>query len=101
VGGPVTGGLGAGAGWAAGEIAKGDENLEEARETIKALSTGDVDALVEQRMEEARDNGFFDEILDGFYDLLWICAIGIGLWIAIPMWYTHYIVKKKLPNKEK
>jgi hypothetical protein len=99
IGGPVSAGLGAGAGWTIGELAKGDEELEEAKQTIQALSTGDVNALVEKRMEKAKGDGFFDSILDGIYDLLLITSIGVALWIIIPMWYTHYVVNKNKNDK--
>lgn len=95
IGGPVSAGLGAGAGWTIGELAKGDEELESAKQTIQALTTGDVNTLVKQRLEEAKGNGFFDSILDGIYDLLLITSVGVALWIIIPMWYTHYVVNKK------
>lgn len=102
IGGPVSAGLGAGAGWTVGELAKGDEELKAAKQTIQALSTGDVNALVEQRMQGAMDDGFFDSILDGIYDLLLVGAIGVGLWILLPLWYTRYVHKKHTElNKEK
>jgi hypothetical protein len=99
IGGPVSAGLGAGAGWTIGELAKGDEELEDAKQTIQALTTGDVNTLVEQRLEKAKGDGFFDSILDGIYDLLLITSIGVALWIIIPMWYTHHIVNKKNNDK--
>jgi hypothetical protein len=94
IGGPVSAGLAAGAGWTMGELAKGDEELKEAKQTIQALSTGDVNALVELRLEKAKGDGFFDSILDGIYDLLFIGAIGVGLWVILPLWYTRYVHKK-------
>jgi hypothetical protein len=99
IGGPVSAGLGAGAGWTIGELAKGDEELKQAKQTIQALTTGDVNKLVEQRLEEAKGDGFFDSILDGIYDLLLIALIAVALWIIIPMWYTHYIVNKNKNDK--
>ena len=48
LGGPAMAAVGAGTGWAAGELAKGDEELKEAQETITALTQGDVQTLVEK-----------------------------------------------------
>lgn len=94
LGGPVSAGLGAGAGWTVGELAKGDEELKAAKQTIQALTTGDVDKLVQQKLEDARDDGFFDGILDGIYDFLLIGSILVSAWILIPLWYTRYVHKK-------
>ena len=101
IGGPLSAGLGAGAGWTIGELAKGDEELKTAKQTIQALTTGDVNTLVEQRLEEAKGNGFFDSILDGIYDLLLIGAIGVGLWVLLPLWYTRYVHNKHKELTEK
>jgi hypothetical protein len=98
IGGPVTAGLGAGAGWAAGEIAKGNKDLEEAQETINALTTGDVDKLVQKKLEDARDDGFFDGILDEVYGLLKLGVIGLALWIVVPLLYTRHVHKKQKEN---
>lgn len=100
LGGPAGAGLGAGVGWGMGELAKGDSELKEAKDTIVALSTGDVDQLVEKRLEEAKDNGFFDSVLEGVYDLLLIGAVLVGLWILIPLWYTRYVHNKHKESKK-
>jgi hypothetical protein len=87
-------------GYSVGELAKGNQDLEEAKDTIKALTTGDVDALVEKRMGEAIDGGFFDSILDGVYDLLTLCLIGVVLWNLIPLIYTRYVHKQQRNNEQ-
>lgn len=51
-GGPAGAAGGAALGALAGEVAQGDEDLREAKETIEALTTGDVEALVEKGMEK-------------------------------------------------
>ena len=94
LGGPGTAAAGAGLGYAAGEMAKGNEELEEAKETIQALTTGDVETLVQKRMEEAKEEGFFDTILDGVYDVMILSLILIAGWNLIPMIYTRYVHKK-------
>lgn len=94
LGGPGTAAAGAGLGYAAGEMAKGNEELEEAKETIQALTTGDVETLVQKRMEAAKQEGFFDTILDGVYDVMILSLILIAGWNLIPMIYTRYVHKK-------
>ena len=59
-GGPVVGGLSAGAGVLAGEALKNKDALIEAEEKIVALSHGDVSKLVAQGMEEHKTG--FDAI---------------------------------------
>jgi hypothetical protein len=100
IGGPLSAGLGAGAGWTVGELAKGDEDLKQAQQTIKALTTGDVDTLVQKGLEDAKNNGFFDGILDEVYGLLKICVIGLSLWIIIPLLYTRHVHKKQKEKDE-
>lgn len=100
IGGPVTAGLGAGAGWAAGEVAKGNADLEEAQETIQALTTGDVDKLVEKKLADAKDNGYFDSLLDGVYDFIKLCAIGLALWLVFQFWLNHKLAKKAINEKD-
>jgi hypothetical protein len=100
LGGPLTAAAGAGLGYAAGEMAKGNEELEQAKDTIEALTTGDIDKLVEDRLNEAKDGGFFDSILDGVYDLLTLSLIGVILWNIIPLIYTRYVHKQQKGNNE-
>lgn len=88
---PVGGAVGAGVGYGAGKIAS---LTSEKRELIGALSKGDVSKLVELQMQEARDGGFFDGILDEFYGLLKVVCIGVILWNAVPILYTRYVHKK-------
>ena len=95
LGGPGTAAAGAGVGYTVGELAKGNEELQEAQKTIRALTTGDVETLVEQRMEDAKNNGFFSDILDGFYDILILSCLGIALFNIVPIIYTRYVHKRQ------
>lgn len=91
--------LGITAGWAMGELAKTEGAVEEAEvqideltETVKALSTGDVEALVKQRMDKAMNEqrGFFDGIIDEFYSLLKLVAIVATMaFLAHFAWTVH------------
>jgi len=93
--GPVGGALGAGAGAAAGQILAKDNETAKLKDHIKALSTGDVNKLVELRMEEAKSSGFFDSILDEFYSLMKLVCLGLILWTGIPIVWT-YLLKREV-----
>ena len=103
IGGPLTGAAGAGLGYSAGELAKGNEDLEEAKDTIKALSTGDVQALVDKELDKQKSS--FDGIVDGIYRILWYLGIACALWFVLPMiwakWHVDKTVKKHIDGKNK
>ena len=86
--------LGAGAGAAGGALLAGDKELKDAKEEIKLLSTGDVNALVQKRLEEAKDGGFFDSIMEEVYGFVKLALIGLVLWNVVPIIYTRYVHKK-------
>ena len=98
LGGPVLAGAGAGAGWALGELARGDAELEEAKQTIQALTTGDVNALLEIKLKEKKDSGFFDSILDGIYNILQIIVVVIAIWMIVQLWFSRHIHTKITRN---
>ena len=100
VGGPVSAGLGAGAGWTVGELARGDADLKEAQETIAALTTGDVDALLEKKLLEKKDSGYFDSILDGVYDILKIGVIVLAAYMVVQLWISRHIHTKVKKNEQ-
>ena len=95
LGGPVTAAVGAVAGAAAGQILAKDSEATKLKDHIQALTTGDVNKLVELRMEEAKSSGFFDSILDEFYSLMKLVCLGLILWNAIPIIWT-YLLKKEV-----
>jgi hypothetical protein len=105
IGGPAGAAVGGGFGYTLGELSRTDdphlEQLEEAKETIKALSEGDVDKLVEIKLNEAKNNGFFDGIVDGIYSVLKICAIGLAAWLAFQFWLSHKFAKKEINKNNK
>lgn len=94
LGGPVTAGLGAGAGWATGEIAKGDAELTEAKETIEALSHGDVEKLLE--IERKGQKGILQQIEDGIWNTVKIVGLIILLLVGGTIFYTRIKCKKTL-----
>jgi len=82
-GGPVIGGLSAGAGVLAGEALKNKDALIEAEEKLTALSHGDVSALVAQGMEEHKTG--FEAFTSYIKKILIGAAILLGGYLAIPI----------------
>ena len=86
LGGPAGSALGAGGGALIGEVVKGNVEIEEARETISALSHGDVQKLVEKGMEQ-HASGFesftttIKRILIGAFVIL-LCYLAIPIFVA-------------------
>ena len=90
--------LGAGAGWGAGKayaVVKDNENLTE---QVKALTTGDIDKLVELKLEEKKESGFFDSILGEVYDFLTLALLALVAWNVVPLLYT-WMSNKKVHKK--
>ena len=83
LGGPVIGGLSAGAGVLAGEALKNKDALIEAEETIEALSHGDVSKLVAQGMMEHKTG--FDAFTSYIKKILIGAAVLLGGYLAIPI----------------
>jgi hypothetical protein len=99
VGGAIAGGM---SGAAVGSILKGDDDVKKMASTVKAISEGDVQGLIEQGLLEQRS--LFDQIIDGIYDLLLLCGVGVGLWILVPIIYSRHLHKKtdaKISEQEK
>lgn len=88
----MTAGAGALAGYSAGKAAQVGVKH---KETIQALSEGDVSELVKQGLVEAREDGFFDNIVGEFYGLLKLVCLGLILWNAVPLVWT-YLLKKEV-----
>ena len=95
LGGPVIGGLSAGAGVLAGEALKNKDALIEAEEKIVALSHGDVSALVAQGMESHKSG--FDAFTSYIKNILIGAAVLLGGYLAIPI----FIAKRTAQNCSK
>ena len=86
LGGPAGSALGAGGGALIGEVVKGNAEIKEARDTISALSHGDVQKLVEKGMEQ-HASGFesftttIKRILIGAFVVL-LCYLAIPIFVA-------------------
>ena len=94
-GGPVVGGLSAGAGVLAGEALKNKDALIEAEETIEALSHGDVDKLLSAGLAEHKTG--FDKFTSTIKNILIGAAILLGGYLAIPI----FIAKRTAQNCSK
>ena len=92
IAGPVGGAIGAGAGAATGQLLAGDEELQDAKDTITAISRGDVEGMF--AAASGKQKGFVDEAIDGVIGFVKLCLIFLVLWNLIPIIYTRYIHKK-------
>ena len=92
IAGPVGGAIGAGAGAATGQLLAGDEELQDAKDTITAISRGDVEGMLAKAA--GKQKGFVDEAIDGVIGFVKLCLIFLVLWNLIPIIYTRYIHKK-------
>jgi hypothetical protein len=100
IGGPVGGGIGAGLGYTAGELYVSKEKTEKLEATVQALTTGDVQKLVDLELKKKRDSGFFDSMLGGVYTLITWASVALAAWVLVPVIYTRFIHKEVKRNKE-
>jgi len=102
IAGPVTAGVGAGLGYSVGESLKhadgNEQDLGQNIKVIKALSEGDVSALVMNQLKNA-EKSWMDEVLEQVYGLLKLSAVGFALYLLIPIIYTKYLHKKNERTK--
>ena len=92
LGGPATAAAGAGLGAGLGQIIKGaDENIK-VKAAVKAVTEGDVQALLDQGLQTQKST--FDQIIDGIYKALWLACLGGVLWFIVPIVYSRYLHKK-------
>ena len=92
LGGPVIGGLSAGAGVLAGEALKNKDALIEAEEKIDLLTHGDVSALVAKGMESHKSG--FDKFTSTIKNILIGAAILLGGYLAIPIFVAKRTARK-------
>ena len=93
-GGPLAVGLASGGGALAGEVARGNADLEEAQETISALSKGDVEALLEKRME--KHTSVFESFTTTIKRILIIAACILVVYLAIPIFVAKQCSKSEV-----
>ena len=87
LGGPGTAAVGAGGGALVGEVLQGNKEVEEAKETIDALTHGDVSALVQQGM--AKHATGFEEFTSYVKRILIIAACILAAYLSIPIFIAR------------
>ena len=97
IGGPGTAALGAFAGSATGEVLKAEEEVKAAVKKAEALSSGDIEKLVELQLNEHK--GWFEKTIDGIYDILMISALATVLYFIFHFWYGRQLVNKQLKQE--
>jgi hypothetical protein len=101
IGGPVSGAIGAGIGYGVGELYVNQKENKELQDTVVALTTGDVQKLVDLEIKKKRDSGFFDSMLAGVYQVITWGAVALAAWVLVPVFYTRLIHKEVKKNKVK
>ena len=87
LGGPGIAAVGAGSGALVGEVLQGNKEVEEAKETIDALTHGDVSALVQQGM--AKHATGFEEFTSYVKRILIVAACILGAYLCIPIFVAR------------
>ena len=86
--------LGAGGGALVGEVAKGNAEIQEARETISALTHGDVETLIEKGMEQHASG--FESFTTTIKRILIFAFIGLLCYLAIPIFVAWRCSKSEV-----
>ena len=94
IAGPIGGGLGAGGGALLGEVARGNAEIEEARDTISALSRGDVEALVTKGMQEHASN--FEIFTNFVKRVLMIAGVLLLAYLVVPVFVARKCSKSEV-----
>lgn len=94
LGGPTGSALGAGGGALIGEVAKGNKEIKEARETISALTQGDVETLIEKGMEKHASG--FESFTTTIKRILIFASIGLLCYLAIPIFVARRCSKSEV-----
>ena len=96
IGGPATAAVGAGAGYAIGELAKGEDTADDikaVKDQVEALSQGDIQKLVDIQLANS-EQGFMDKVMSEVWGILKLLMLGTALWIIVPIIYSRYLHKK-------
>lgn len=91
--GPLAIGLAGGGGALAGEVVKGNAEVKQAKETIEALSHGDVTALVQQGLQTHQTG--FDEFTSTIKKILTVAACCLGLYLLVPIFVARQCSKSE------
>ena len=108
IGGPVGGGVGAGLGYAGGKTAQLMDENKDLSATVTALTTGDVEGLIENQMGEHQ--GAFDSFVSTIKRILIIAACLLGAYLSIPIFVARktaescskkHLTRPPFPTNEK
>ena len=84
--------LGAGLGTMGGQLAKGDEELQQAKDTVDALTKGDVKALLDVHAGTSMSG--LDSFLSSLNVVLMVAAGVRVVYLAIPLFYASRCARK-------
>ena len=87
LGGPGIAAVGAGGSALVGEVLQGNKEVEEAKETIDALTHGDVSALVAKGMEKHKTG--FEEFTSYVKKILMVAACILAAYLSIPIFIAR------------
>ena len=90
-GGPLVVGLAAGGGALAGEVARGNAEVKEAKDTLRAITHGDVSAIVEKGLESHKSG--FEEFTATIKKILMVAACFLGLYLLVPIFVARQCSK--------
>jgi len=108
IAGPMGGAAGAGLGYGAGKTAQMMTENEDLKQTVSALSHGDVSALVAQGMEKHQSG--FEEFTSYIKKILIIAACILGAYLCIPIFVARktaetcskkHLTRPPFPTNEK
>ena len=85
--GPVGGGVGAGVGYAGGKTAQMMTENEDLKETVDALSHGDVDKLVKKGLESQAS--VFEEFTSYIKKILMVAGCILAAYLSIPIFIAR------------
>ena len=85
--GPVVVGLSSAGGALVGEVARGNEEVAEAKETISKLTHGDVSALVEAGLASHKTG--FEQFTATVKKILLVAAAFLGIYLIVPIFVAR------------
>lgn len=90
-GGPVGAGVGAGIGYGGGKTAQMMTENEDLKQTVSALTHGDVNALVNQGLEKSMEKhaSGFEEFTSYIKKILIVAACILGAYLCIPIFIAR------------
>tara|TARA_B100001173_G_scaffold310471_1_gene325133 strand:+ start:577 stop:1053 length:477 start_codon:yes stop_codon:yes gene_type:complete len=94
LGGPGGAAVGAAGGGLTGEILRGNEELTEAKDTIEAISKGDVETLLKQQAE--KNGGLFAQFTATIKNILIVAGVCLAAYLAIPIFVARQCSKSEV-----